>query len=71
MHSAEVFVACVAIVSARVRLESWDESKKQEWREGGEGREGNPTFVQKLDCKHLLHRLKFSAKCTKTRLLSV
>ena len=30
MHSAEVFVACVAIVSSRVRLESWDESKKKE-----------------------------------------
>ena len=26
MHSAEVFVTCVAIVSSRVRLESWDES---------------------------------------------
>lgn len=30
MHSADVFVACVAIVSARVRLESWDESKQKE-----------------------------------------
>ena len=30
MHSAKVFVACVAIVSARVRLESWDESKQKE-----------------------------------------
>ena len=33
MHSAKVFVACVAIVSARVRLESWDESKQKERRE--------------------------------------
>ena len=36
----------------------------------GEGREGNPTFAQYY-WKRLLHRLKFSAKCTKTRLLSV
>ena len=42
MHSADVFVACVAIVSARVRLEGWDESKKRnEGRGGGEGRKSN------------------------------
>ena len=45
MHSAEVFVACVAIVSSRVLLESWDESKKKGMKGEGEGREENPTFV--------------------------
>ena len=30
-------LACVATVSARVRRESWDESKKMEWRERGRG----------------------------------
>ena len=36
-----VLVACVASVSARVRRENWDESKKEEWGGEGEGREGN------------------------------
>ena len=35
-------VACVASVSARVRRESWDESKKKKGMTGeGEGNEGN------------------------------
>ena len=36
-HLEKDFVACIASVSARVRRESWDESKKKkEW--GGRGK---------------------------------
>ena len=41
-----VLVACVASVSARVRRENWDESKKRGMR--GEGREGNATQARVL-----------------------
>ena len=42
MHMVKVTVACIASVSARVRRESWDESKKKMGRSGeGEGSEGN------------------------------
>ena len=37
-HLEKDFVACIASVSARVRRESWDESKKNR-NEGGGGRE--------------------------------
>ena len=41
-----VLVACEASVSARVRRENWDESKKRGMR--GEGREGNATQARVL-----------------------
>ena len=41
-----VLVACEASVSARVRRENWDESKKRGMK--GEGREGNATQARVL-----------------------
>ena len=35
MKPIKAFVACVASISARVRRESWDESKKKECRRIG------------------------------------
>ena len=45
MHSAEVFVACVASVSARVRLENWDESKKRNKGRRGKERRKNSKLI--------------------------
>ena len=48
----KVTVACIASVSARVRRESWDESKKKNGNEWGGGRErgkrlpANPTILK-------------------------
>ena len=39
-ESSYFFLACVASVSARVRRERWDESKKKGMTGEGEGREG-------------------------------
>ena len=51
---ARVPLACVASVSARVRRESWDESKKgNEGRGGGERRKRlpeNPTILKNCVC---------------------
>ena len=52
MHMVKVTVACIASVSARVRRESWDESKKKNGKEWGGGRErgkrlpANPTILK-------------------------
>ena len=43
-----VLVACVASVSARVRRENWDESKKRGMKGEGKGREGNATQARVL-----------------------
>ena len=56
-------IACVASVSARVRRESWEESKKR--NDGGGGGEFffsiafALTFAQELDWKRLLRRLNY------------
>ena len=50
--TTELSLACVASVSARVRRESWDESKKRNDRGGGGGGErrkrlpANPTILK-------------------------
>ena len=50
MHYAEVFVACVAIVSARARLESWERAnKRNEGRGGGERRKLNFRAITRLE----------------------
>ena len=52
--SASLILACVASVSARVRLENRDESKQGEWSGRGE-REGNfPLFPSPFDLPFLL-----------------
>ena len=49
-------IACVASISTRVCLESWDKSKKKKWMMGeGEGKEGNaclqtPRFWKTVKC---------------------
>ena len=51
---ARVPLACVASVSARVRRESWDESKKGNEGRGGGGRRKrlpeNPTILKNCVC---------------------
>ena len=49
------FLACVASVSARIRWESWDKSKKRGTKGEGEGREGHahqqtPRFWKLKNC---------------------
>ena len=41
-------LACVASVSARVRRESWDESKKEEWKGRGKGENQLTVFIEVL-----------------------
>ena len=56
MHSAEVFVACVARVSARMRLENWDESKKR--NEGRRGKERRKNSKLILAAGRVIEKIK-------------